>query len=165
MNDHTASGMRMLLIAVAMVVLGYVSGKGGLSPFPQPTPAPPRGPDMVAVFSANQNKAEAKQHAALFGTICSKVADTLEADAKRAEQRRLATGIDLAKYRADLRYYTTSGWSFSASYPNLKTQVETWLDAEAGKNPSTMTEEDTRRWVAAFRGLADTSLYAARVIK
>lgn len=161
---EATSKYRLLLAAAVIAAVAYFAGKNGGQLGPQPTPAPPRGPDLVAVFSANPDKAEAKKHAVCFGAICARIADTVEVDAKRGDQRRLQSGIDISAYRSDLRYYTTSGWSFAAKYPALRTAVEEWLDAEAGKDPKQLDEATTRRWVDAFRGLAASAEHAGRAL-
>jgi len=153
---------RMLLICIVIAAVGYFAGAGKFTPS---TPVAPEGPDLVAVFQANPNKAEAREHALLFGEICAAAANTYKTDAKRGANRRIATGLDVSHYRADLLFYTTSGWAFSSKYPLIRTTVGTWLDQEAGTNPKEMTDEETRRWVDAFRGLAKSAEYAGKTIK
>lgn len=155
------SQTRLVLAALIVAAAAYYAGKSHTNPAPAPRPAP-RGPDLVSVFAANQDKQAASQHAEMFGTICDKVAATLEVDSRRGDQRRIATGIDVAKYRSDLRFYTTSGWSFSSHYPALRTQVEAWLDAEAGRDPKQLDDAATQRWIEAFRGLAAAAHHAAK---
>jgi len=153
---------RVVVIAIVIGAAGYLIGSGKLAPL---TPSQPSGPDMVTVFSANPNKAEAREHALQFAEICNAAASTFDTDAKRGPNRRIATGLDVSHYRADLLFYTTSGWAFSSKYPLIRTTVGTWLDQEAGTNPKDMTDEETRRWVEAFRGLAKSAEYAGKVIK
>ena len=153
---------RFAVLAVVLLAAGYLVGSGKLIPA---NPYPPAGPDMVAVFAANPNKSEAREHALLFSEICNAAASTFDTDAKRGPNRRIATGLDVSHYRADLLFYTTSGWAFSAKYPAIRTTVGQWLDQEAGTNPKDMTDDETRRWGEAFRGLAKSAEYAGKVIK
>lgn len=153
---------RMTVIAIVLLAGGYLLGSGKLIPA---NPYPPSGPDMVAVFAVNPNKAEAREHALQFAEICTAAASTFETDAKRGPNRRIATGLDVSHYRADLLFYTNNGWAFSAKYPAIRTTVGTWLDQEAGTNPKEMTDAETAKWVAAFRGLAKSAEYAGKTIK
>ncbi len=153
---------RLLVIAVVVGAVGYLLGSGRLIPS---NPAQPEGPDLVSVFNVNPNKAEAREHALQFAEICKHCGGTFVTDAKLGANRRIATGIDLAKYRADLLFYANGGWPFSTKYPMIKSTVGQWLDLKAGTNPKEMTAAETERWVEAFRGLEKSAEYAGKTIK
>lgn len=156
----------------------------GRTPVPadptEQTELDPSGPDMLSVFAANPDKAEARVHAAEFGAICRKAATTVVLDGQRGEKVRLKNTLDAHEYRADLRWYAMDGWSFSSKYPALKDAVGVYLDKKLGtvvvdKNTGltidkgTLVEELTpeirARWAAALVALSQNSQYAAERIK
>lgn len=162
----------VIRVALAGVVLagaflwnGWVDTSPA-NPVNPPAPSPvSEGPDMASVFNANPDKAEARAHAAEFAAICSKAALTLSFDAERGDKTRIKTGLDLAEYRNDLRWYTTDGWSFASKYPELKSVVAAWLDEQAGTDPKEMDDSTRRNWKHALEVLAANSQRASEVIR
>lgn len=142
---------------------------GGTIPLLQPDDCP----NLVAAFSENDNRDEASHHAYIFGTICSTIADIIEADGKRTDPR-FTKGIQLDDLRLRVREMRTGGWSFGTKYPKLRDEVGNWLDKKlqtGNVNGKPVVEggpidaNKRAQWVAAYRGLASCSKYAAQAVK
>lgn len=146
------------LIVVAVIGAAFYLG-GDLSPV-APTPKP-SGPDMVAVFAANENRAEAREHAAVFGSICRSIAAQLEYDATR-QKPRYTTGVKIDDLRLRIREYRMGGWSFLTKYPSVGQTIETYMESQLGKSGGPVTPEQRRQWIETFRSVGKCCDYAAR---
>lgn len=153
-----------LACCVLVVVTALAFSRPRTTPAAPDAPAvelDPRGPDMSEVFTGD----EARGHALQFAAICDRASATLLADAQRGDKTRIKSGVDLAKYRDDLRWYTTDGWSFASRYPRLKDAVSTYLDKSAGTSPKEMDDVTRRKWADALAVLANNSRHAAGRVK
>lgn len=152
-------------LVAGSIVLGslWVVARGPNGPTPPNTPdsPPPGAPDLLAVFAANPNRAEAKQHAQQLGAIAGCVADVLAFDGQQAEKARITTGQQLAVFRNDARHLTTGGFSFASRYPPLKDVIEKFLDERAGKDGGPLTSSAREKWIEAFRVLKQSANYAS----
>lgn len=146
----------------ALLCLGFVAWLAfrpvGNAPAPLPRPA---GPDLVAAFAVNDDRDEAQQHAHVFATICTSLAECIEYDGQRPEPR-LKTGVALDDLRHAFRQSRMKGWSFTAKYPDLAPAVETALTSAIGTSGGEITPDVRQKWVAALRQLAAAAEYAAQ---
>lgn len=149
-------------LPIAGIVLAAVlySGWKGTTPGVAPMPKPP-GPDMVAVFAKNDNRAEAKQHAHIMATIMGSLADFIEYDGQRKEPR-ITTGVQIDDVRLALRENRMKGWSFSTKYPDLGSAVESLMNEEVGTSGGVLTDTQRKKWVDALRKLSKCCEYAAQ---
>lgn len=148
------------LIAVAFVGLlllaMFYKPQAPNSPAPKPT----EGPDYVAAFSTNDDRAEAKRHAHDFETILTSLADQLEYDLSRKE-RRFTTGVQIDDLRIALREYRMGGWSFMTKYPGVSAETEKWMESQVGVSGGPLTDEEMKQWIKATRTAAACCKYAA----
>jgi hypothetical protein len=158
----SGSGRSLLLVITVVAVALWVSSGRGCSGLPSPgvTPAPPAGPDLVKAFRANDNRAEARQHARTFAAICGSVADYLEYDASRSEPL-IKTGVQVDEFRRALRQTRTRGWSFLAKYPELGPALEDHLTKQLGTGGGPIDKTQRDKWVAAMRQVQASAVYAA----
>lgn len=131
---------------------------GGDSPAP-PTPRP-AGPDLVPAFRTNDDRAQARQHARTFGTICGSLAEYLEYDGTRSDPL-LKTGVQIDDFRRGLRQTRMKGWSFLIQYPDLGPAVDAFLTQELGTKGGKFSAEQRAEWVAAMRQLEQAAHYAS----
>lgn len=122
---------------------------------------PPAGPDLVKAFATNDNRAEARGHARVFGTICTSVAEYLEYDGTRAEPL-IKTGVQVDDLRRALRQTRTKGWSFLTKYPGLEGELETFFTRHLGTSGGPIEKAERDKWVAALRQVATCADYAAK---
>ena len=148
-----------LAIIVVVVVLWVSSGRG--CSVPSVAPQPPAGPDLVKAFAANDNRSEAAQHAHVFATICSSVADYLEDDGKRKPEPLIKNGVHVDELRRSLRQTRTRGWSFLVKYPDLGKVIDDHLTAELGTSGGPLDSAQRDKWVKAMRQLQACAQYAA----
>lgn len=120
----------------------------------------PGAPDMVAVFAANEDRAEAKLHAYAMGTICESLADVIEYDGTLSSPK-FVTGVQLEELRTLTRKYRMRGWSFADKYPTMGSTMESFLNDAIGKNGGKIDAEGRRRWVEAYRQIGKSCKYAA----
>lgn len=154
----------LLLAAVVALFLGQ-----GCQPTPSPlvpTPQPVGGPDMVRAFSANDNRVEAMAHCHALETILDTAADVLEYDGKLQEPR-IKTGVQLEEFRRALRENRMKGFSFGFRYPDLKVELEGYLDRAAGTSggpldfaPDGKPLDTRQKWIQAFRTAAASCRHA-----
>lgn len=141
-----------------LVVAGVAALLGQQPPAPGPVPS---GPDLGAAFRTNDDRAEARQHARVFATICGSLADYLEYDGSRT-QPLIKTGVQIDEFRRGLRQTRTKGWSFLTTYPELGPAVEQFLTREVGTSGGPISAEQRQKWITAMRQLAASSEHAAR---
>jgi hypothetical protein len=122
----------------------------------------PGGPDLLAVFLSNPNKAEAKADARLFGEIAGSVSEVLSFDGTLGDKSRIRTGHSLAVFRNDARYLAARGQSFGVKYPAIKDVIEKFLDEKAGRDGDELSSDSRKAWVAAFKSISDSALWASR---
>jgi hypothetical protein len=147
-----------LLAAVLAAGVGIQSR--GCSSSVLPTP-PPSGPDLVKAFATNDNRAEARGHARVFGTICTSVAEYLEYDGTRQEPL-IKTGVQIDDLRRALRQTRTKGWSFLTKYPGLEGELETFFTRHLGTSGGPIEKAERDKWVAALRQVSACAEYAAK---
>lgn len=154
---HTSTGwLPILAIALAAFLL---SSRG--CHFSPATPGvPPEGPNMVRAFGANDNRAEAAAHALAMATIHDSVADMLEYDGK-LETPRLKTGVQVDDFQRALREFRMRGWSFGYRYPDLRTELQLWFDAQVGDSGGAIDAPRRQKWIQAHRAAAASCRYAA----
>jgi hypothetical protein len=153
-----------LFLAAAVLTAGFiVSGLVTTAPadVDPPTPLVATGPDMLAVFAVNADRKQAAADATQFAAICWHCSDCVLFDGTRGESALLKSGLDLARYRGNIRLYTTQGLSFATRYPTLREVVGTFLDAHAGDDADELTEAERKAWSQAFADIAQNSQYAA----
>lgn len=149
-----------LVLAAACAAFLYYGGQA--RPGPAPAPAPlSGGPDLRLAFATNSDRGEAQQHAHIFATICTSLADCIEYDGSR-EAPLLKTGVQIDELRRGLRQTRMKGWSFMARYPDLGPVVDTFLTAEVGTSGGPLAPEQRAKWISALRRLAASSEAAAR---
>ena len=141
------------------MVLWASFGRGCSGPLAVPL-QPPAGPDLVKAFATNDNRTEARQHAHVFATICSSVADYLEYDGTRSEPL-IKTGVQIDELRRALRQTRTKGWSFLASYPDLAKPLEDYLSAQLGTSGGPIDAAQRAKWVTAMRQVSVCAEFAA----
>ena len=157
MNDNN---YKFILAAVAVVAILFAGELFKATPATPVTPRPTDGPDYVAAFASNDDRAEARRHAHDFETILTALADQLEYDLQQKE-RRFTTGVQIDDLRIALRQYRMGGWSFIAKYPGVADETEKWMDAQVGTGGGPLTEEDVKGWVKATRQAAACCKFAA----
>jgi hypothetical protein len=131
------------------------------APVAPPTPLAADGPDMLAVFSANPDKAQAREHAAQWAEICWHCSDCVADDGSRGNDVVLKTGLHLARYRNHVRWFTTRGWTYAATYPQMRAIVADYLDKTAGVSAEKLSDAERAAWSKALAAMAQNSQYAA----
>lgn len=136
------------------------------TPAPEPTPLLPNGPDMLAAFGSNPDKKQAAADASQFAEVCWHAADCVLDDGTRGEGSiLLVSGLDLARFRSNVCWYSTRGARFAPRYPNLPVVVAAWLDKEAGTSAEKLTDAQRAAWSTALAALGQNSQYAAENLK
>lgn len=152
------------LIVAAMIGVGVLfAGElfKGSAVVPTPTPSrPTEGPDYVAAFATNDDRAEARRHAHDFETILEALADGIEYDLSKKE-RRFTTGVQIDDFRIALREYRMGGWSFMSKYPGVAAETEKWMTDRVGTGGGPLTDDDVKEWIKATRTAAACAKYAA----
>ncbi len=122
---------------------------------PNPTPNPNPSLSLVSTFETNNNRAEAKFHARVFGTICTSLADIIEYDSKLTAPR-IATGVDIDNLRRAMREYRMKGASFSQKYPELSPTLDRYFKSVLGSvgGGGKLTPDVRLKWISLFRAVA-----------
>lgn len=152
-----------LLIAGGGLLLGLVCVVVGSIKPGQLIPSPPNhgGPDLLARFATGDNKAEAKQDALKFASICGSVAKALEHEFSDGADPVLMTGTQLATMRNKIRHSVMDKERLAAKYSGFAEVVEKFIDEAAGKNGGPFKDGEKEKWIEAFRKLSAASEYAA----
>lgn len=160
-SSQSGQSYTLLFGVLAIGLAFFLAARQSPTPAPKPTPAPAvEGLDLREVFLSEDRELD-KHNAYLFASICGRIANTFDIDSKRAADRRVMSGEDIGVYRADVRFYTTSGWKFSAKYPLLPSVMTEFLDKTAGDSPEELTPDQLLAWARAFRTIQQAALYCA----
>lgn len=158
MNNSNRNTLFVVLAIGAAVLVASELYKA--TPATPIIPKPSEGPDYVAAFATNDDRAEARRHAHDFETILTAMADQLEYDLTKKE-RRFQTGVQIDDFRIALREYRMGGWSFMAKYPGVAAETEKWMESQVGTGGGPLTDEDVKSWIKATRTAAACAKYAA----
>ena len=150
-----------IMLALIMLASGGVAATEGYQACQAAAQAEVSGPDMLTVFRANKDVAQARLHAREFAAICERSAATLESDCASGDTACLRTGLDFARYRANLVKLTTGGKLYSSFYPTFREVVSGHLDKVAGRNAEKLSPAEHAAWCTAMRQLAASAKYAA----
>ena len=83
-------------------------------------------------------------------------------DATLGEKARITSGHQVATFRNDTRDLTLLGERLSATYPTLPDVLAQYLDTTAGRRGDTLTAEQKKAWIHAFKTLANCGRHAAK---
>ena len=160
-----AQNVRPGTILAVVVLLAWLAGyrgcyigfSGGTRPVP-----PDDAPDLVAAFRQTDNPLEAKEDALTLAALCRSIADTIEYDG-HLDEPRLRTGQQLDRLRRWTREYALRGESLGRKYPELPPRLKSYLDKKLGTDAGPLTPDQRKKWVDAFRKIAEAAEYAARM--
>jgi len=158
MQNNNSNLIVAAMIGCAILFAGELFKGSAIVPAPAPRPA--EGPDYVAAFATNDDRAEARRHAHDFETILEALADGIEYDQSKKE-RRFSTGVQIDDFRIALREYRMGGWSFMSKYPGVAAETEKWMESQVGTGGGPLTDEDVKSWIKATRTAAACAKYAA----
>lgn len=154
-----------LVLIIGAAVLYYAFQQGGCTAPVTPLVPRPEGPDLVAAFSTNDNRAEAAAHAHAFATLCDELADCIEYDTRQPKPR-LTTGVACDDLRRAAREMKFDGASLGSKYPGLPSAVDAFfverVGTWGGKFDDPKANKKAADWAAAFRQLAKCAEYAAK---
>lgn len=136
-------GAGLLVAATALHTNSTPSG-------PAPIPLPPDAPNMQPVFSGNQNKPEARQHASSAAGLFSALADMLEYDGS-LNTPKITSGKQLQTQRITTRDYMMQGWSFNKNYQSFGDTIQKYLDSHAGVEPGPLNPDARKKWIDSYR--------------
>lgn len=164
MRSEGSSGWLWVVLAAVWAASQYWP----TTPNPEPLPHS-HSIDLVSVFRTNGNTSEARHHAKSFAAICDAVAQVIEDDAKAVTPDgktapRLNTGRQLETLRTLTRHFAMRGFAFSSRYPTLAPTLDKWLTERLGTSAGPITADQRRKWIEAFRELAEASREAASQI-
>ena len=121
---------------------------------------PEDAPDLVTAFAQSDSRTQAKEDALTLAALCRSIADVIEYDGK-LDQPRLRTGQQLDRLRRWTREYSLNGASLGSRYPKLPIEIKKYLDAKLGTDAGPVDSAKRRKWIEAFRKIAEAAEYAA----
>lgn len=150
---------------VCFLLMGVMLAAAGLTqldllPTSAPPPENPGAPDLLAAFRESDDATAASADARRFAELCTALAAAIEYDAARTEPQ-LRSGVQLENLRVIARDTQLVGGSYAAKYPRLGGEIKTYLDRELGVDGGVLSDERRRRWIDAYRQLAQSARYAA----
>tara|TARA_B100001741_G_C16476964_1_gene562975 strand:- start:112 stop:558 length:447 start_codon:yes stop_codon:yes gene_type:complete len=113
---------------------------------PDEAPIPPGELDLSGAFIGEQAAEDAAKVAALAGEL----ADAIEWDSMQ-DTPVLKTGVTLDALRSKAREFRCDGRSIGQANPEVAKRVGAYLDKKLGNAGGPVTDEQTERWVAAYR--------------
>lgn len=126
----------------------------------KPQPSDPGGPNLLAVFQKSDQTTQAVADAQAFGLLCQSLAAMIEFDGKQPEPQ-LVSGVQLDNFRTLARFYQANGASYATRYPALAHVAGDYLESQLGTDGGKLDPAARARWIAAYRALAASALYAA----
>ncbi|RCS43960.1 hypothetical protein DTL42_18410 [Bremerella cremea] len=155
MKSSTIVTLSGLALVAYSLIAPWVWGEAS-----RPRPVDPGGPNLLAVFQKADDARQAAADAQAFGLLCQSLADMIEFDGKQAEPQ-LVSGVQLDNFRTLSRFYQTGGGSYAQRYPALPQVAGDYLQSQLGTDGGKLDSADRARWIAAYRQLAASALYAA----
>ncbi len=155
MKSSTLVTLSGLALVAYSLVAPLVSGESTT-----PRPTDPGGPNLLTVFQKADDPIQAAADARAFGHLCLSLAEMIEFDGKQSEPQ-LQSGVQLDNFRTLSRFYQTDGASYAQRYPALPQVAGDYLEGQLGTNGGKLDAAARARWIAAYRTLAASALYAA----
>jgi hypothetical protein len=147
------------LIGAAVIAVAIIFWPSGTVNPLKPKPA---GPDLHKIFRRDRTKPEGREHARIFATICRSAHDILKFDWDQpVEKQRIKTAIQADDLKVTLRQMRMKNWSFGAQYPELQSEIESYMTPIVGDQNGELTPERKTKWLGCLATLAECAEYAA----
>lgn len=144
-----------------LIVIAWLLGYRGCDFSIYKSPDPPKdAPNLVEAFAQSDSRTQAKEDALTLAALCRSIADVIEYDGK-LDKPRLKTGQQLDRLRRWTREYSLNGASLGSRYPKLPVEIKKYLDAKLGTDAGPVDSAKRRKWIEAFRKIAEAAEYAA----
>lgn len=150
-SHHYIAGGCLALAAVVW----WADRSNSEPPDPQPKPAPRL--DLRGKFRGDTAYADAISVSAL----CGELARELEWDGTQ-ETPMIRSGVQFDELRIRARQLLCGGESIGDRQPEVRAEIEEWLNTHAGTSGGPLSPEARARWVAAYRDVAEAAEAATR---